>query len=83
LYIFIVEIDCGTPEAVQGKNYTTTSTKLGSNFTFSCDDGYQVSGWSLDNDYVVRCKNDRLWSFGNLTCIGKKYIIIIHIKYCF
>ncbi|XP_053393488.1 uncharacterized protein LOC123564875 isoform X1 [Mercenaria mercenaria] len=76
------EIDCGEPELVMpvgGKFFnnigpaTNTYLPSTSKFIFDCDNGFDVTGFSNDDEgnTTVRCKKNGRWNFGTLACAGK------------
>ncbi|XP_053393501.1 sushi, von Willebrand factor type A, EGF and pentraxin domain-containing protein 1-like isoform X8 [Mercenaria mercenaria] len=73
------EIDCGEPNLVMpvgGKFFnnigpaTNTYLPSTSKFILDCDNGFDVTGFSNDDEgnMTVRCKENGRWNFGTLAC---------------
>ena len=75
IYIYInwtcaSEVDCGTPFAYPGSNYSPLTTTYNSQFVFGCTTGNTRSGSSQMGDNIVRCTQHGYWDFGSLYCYG-------------
>ena len=68
-HTFIHTTDCGEPAVSEGVVMETTSTTVGSQATYICVEGYEVTAGNIE----ITCQEDGKWSGQALTCsiIGK------------
>ena len=67
----LTETDCGEPPQIKGTEPTFIEcTYYNCSFEFQCWSRYQLQGASSKGDNTVRCTEDGLWDFGDLTCQG-------------
>ena len=77
-------VDCSMDQLPTGTlplpPMSDTRNLVGSQFTFECQDGYNVTGCSEAGDHTFVCKENGKWSIGSLYCQGK--LIVLAMTQC-
>ena len=69
--LFLIETECGDPPEIKGTaQYAVGCTYYNCSFTFECRGQYLRMGSSSAGGNSVRCDEDGLWDFGDLSCQG-------------
>ena len=71
MFCFFIETECGDPPEIKGSApYAVGCTYYNCSFTFECRGQYLRMGSSSAGGNSVRCDEDGLWDFGDLSCQG-------------